>query len=142
MTQSVILSDPRDVREFVAAKKRKREPIRWHAHGVTEAACEPRTLAEFSNLRAGLRTSDFGQASDRLDALESALRTRHQIGLPKPRKVTQNSDCSLTIWWEGAMVRCFPNGLMSLIGGVRGIPARAITSDLLDLLAIRWRIAT
>lgn len=138
---SVILSNPRDVREFVEAKRRKREPIFWHGNGVTEASCEPRSLADFVSLRAGLRGSlDFGRSSERVDALESALMRRHNVGLPKPRKVMQNTDRSLTIWWEGIMVRCFRDGFVSLIGGASGKPARRVTVELLDMLAFARKV--
>jgi hypothetical protein len=133
---SVVLSDPREVREFVQAKKRKREPIRWHAEGVTEAKCEPRTLADFTSLRVGMReTVDFGRASEQLDALESALFFRHSLRIPKPRKVMQNTDRSISIWWRGVMVRCFQDGFVSLIGGPLGLPSKRITNELLDCLA-------
>jgi hypothetical protein len=138
---SVVLSNPRDVREFVEAKRRKREPITWHAQGVTEATCKPRTLQNFAELRSGLRCApDFARASERLDALERALRNRHALSMPKPRKITQNSDCSLTLWWRGAMVRCFADGFVSFIGGAKGVAAKMITPELLDVLAAQTRI--
>jgi hypothetical protein len=142
MSGHVIIANPRDAREFVEAKRRKREPIHWHAQGVTEACCKPRTLADFTALRAGLRGApDFGHASERLDSLEVALFRRHMVKLPNPRKVMQNSDRSLTIWWgNGIMVRAFTDKFFSLLGGAKGIPAPTITTDLLDALAAHQRI--
>ena len=131
----------RDFRDFVAAKGRKREPIRFVGKAVSEALYRPRNRPGFENFRAALRgVGDWGLASERLDALEHALRARHSSPLPLPRKVMQNSDRSISLFWEGAMVRCLPDGFVSLIGGTSGTPAKKITSDLLDLLAFQERI--
>jgi hypothetical protein len=137
-----IVSTYRDFREFLAAKKRKREPLRIVAKPIGCAIYRPSGARGFANFRAALRgVGDWGQASERLDQLEHALRARHQIGLPLPRKVMQNEDRSLSVFWTGAMVRCLPDGFVSLIGGTEGIPAKAITRELLDLLAFQMRIA-
>lgn len=131
----------RDLKEFLAAKKRKGEPVRRIAKGVAAASYIPRHAQGFANFRAALRgVGDFGQASERLDGLEHGLLKRHGIGLPLPRKVIQNADRSLSVFWEGAMVRCLTDGFVSLIGGTAGVPARAITPQLLDLLAFQARI--
>ena len=131
----------REFREFLAAKKRKREPIRWNAKGTGAASYVPRNARGFTAFRASLRgVGDWGTASERLDALEHALRLRHQVPLPLPRKVMQNDDRSISVFWEGAMVRCLPDGFVSLIGGTGGVPAKRITTELLDLLAFASRI--
>lgn len=136
-----LISTLRDLRDFIAAKKRKREPIRWNARGAAAADYIPRHSQGFANFRAALRgNGDFGKASERLDALEHALTARHAVSLPLPRKVMQNEDCSLSLFWEGAMVRCLPDGFVSLIGGVDGVKATKVTRELLDLLAFQVRI--
>lgn len=136
-----IVSTYREFREFLEAKKRKREPLRFIARGATEAVYIPRHAQGFANFRAALRgASDWGQASERADALEAALRRRRGTGLPLPRKVMQNEDRSLSFFWTGAMARCLPDGFVSLIGGTDGIPARKVTTELLDLLAFQARI--
>lgn len=136
-----IIQTVRDFRDFVAAKKRKREPIRWIGKAVGSASYRPSSGHGFANFRAALRgVGDWGQASERIDALDSALRRRHMVGLPLPHKVMQNADRSLTLFWEGAMVRAFPDGLVSLIGGVDGAKAKRVTTELLDLLAFQAKI--
>lgn len=137
----VLIQTIRDFREFVAAKKRKREPLRWVGKAVSAASYRPSSSHEFSNFRANLRgVGDWGQASERLDALDSAIRRRHMVGLPLPQKVIQNSDRSLSLFWEGVMVRCFVDGFVSMIGGADGMKAKQITNSLLDMLAFQARI--
>lgn len=137
----LLVSTIRDFREFLAAKRRKREPIRWNAKGVSEAIFRPSNRRHLERFRESLRgVGDWGQASERLDALEHALRARHGRALPLPRKVLQNSDRSITAFWNGAMVRCLPDGFVSTIGGIDGIRARRVTPDLLDLLSFESRI--
>lgn len=131
----------RDFREFLEAKKRKREPIRWRGKAGAAASYRPRHAHGFANFRAALRgVGDWGQASERADALEHALKARHGVTLPLPRKVLQNEDRSISFFWEGAMVRCLPDGFVSIIGGTDGVPAKTITRELLDLLAFQARI--
>lgn len=136
-----LVSTYREFREFLAAKKRKREPLRWHAKGAAAASYVPRNAHGFANFRADLRgVGDWGQASERLDALEHELRKQHGVGLPLPRRVLQNSDRSLTLFWQDVMVRCFVDGFVSTIGGVDGVKAKKITLELLELLAFQFRI--
>jgi hypothetical protein len=136
-----IIATWRDFREFLAAKKRKREPIRFHAKGVGESEFRPRDARAFERWRATCRgVGDWGRASERIDALEHALQSRHACGLPLPRKVIQNDDCSITLFWEGLLVRCFVDGVFTSIGGARGIKAKAVTREVLDLLAFQKRI--
>lgn len=131
----------RDFREFLAAKKRKREPVRWLAKGGAAAEYVPRAPQGFSNFRAALRgVADWGRASERLDGLERALRRRHAVGLPLPRKVVQNEDRSLTLFWRELSVRCFEDRICAFIGGPKGTPIEGVTSDLLDALAFQSRI--
>jgi hypothetical protein len=137
-----LVSTYREFREFLAAKKRKREPLRFTAKPIGCAIYKPSSARGFANFRTALRgVGDWGQASERLDRLEHALRARHQVGLPLPRKLMQNEDRSISVFWTGAMVRCFPDGFTSLIGGTEGVPARAVTRELLDLLAFQARLA-
>lgn len=133
----MILATIRDFREFMAAKKRKREPIRFTAKACGCASFTPRDARSFEQLRASMRdVADWGQASEKLDALERALIRRHGVRLPLPRRVLQNEDRSLSIWWHpGAMARCFPTGYLTTIGGANGVRAKKITRDFLDLLA-------
>jgi len=131
----------RDFRDFVEAKRRKHEPIRWRAKGAGAAIYRPRNAQSFANFRATLRgVGDWGQASERVDSLESALRRRHATGLPLPHKIIQNDDRSLALFWEGVMIRCMTDGLVSLIGGAEGIKATRVTTELLDALAFQSRI--
>jgi hypothetical protein len=137
----MILATLRDLREFLEAKRRKREPLRFIAKGRACASFSPRDPQGFERIRASMRgVGDWGRASERLDALEHALFRRHQVLLPVPRRVLQNEDCSLSVWWESVMVRCFPDGFTSLIGGTQGKPSARITSALLDMLAFQVRI--
>jgi hypothetical protein len=131
----------RDFREFLEAKKRKREPLRFVAKPVASARYEPTSDAGFARFRQALRgVADFGRASERLDALEHALRARHGCGLPLPRKVIQNSDRSLTLFWNELMVRCFVDKFFGTIGGSDGVIVTKATNDLLDALAFQARI--
>jgi len=131
----------RDLREFLAAKKRKREPLVWNVKGAAAASYKPSHAQGFARFRAALRgVGHWGQASERLDALEHALVARHGVTLPLPNEVMQNEDRSLSVFWESISVRCFPDGFMSLIGGTAGAPAKTITRELLDALAFQARI--
>ncbi len=139
-----LIATVRDFRDFLAAKKRKREPLRWNANGVGVAIYTPRHRQGFANFRAALRgVGHWGLASEGLDRLETALRKRHQIGLPLPRKVMQNEDRSISVWWGGdehLMARCFTDRFFSLIGGAKGAPSQKVTTDFLDALALQSRI--
>ena len=136
-----IVSTIREFREFLDAKKRKREPIRWSAKAGACASYRPRDRQGFERFcRSLIGVTDWGRASERLEALAHALRARHQCALPLPRKVLQNEDRSLTIFWEGATVRCFEDGFVSIIGGADGVKAKQVTNELLDLLAFASRI--
>jgi hypothetical protein len=135
-----LVSTIREFREFLAAKKRKREPLRWKATGAAEASYVPRRAQGFANFRSALRERDFGQASERIEALAAALRRRHGCELPLPRKVMQNSDYSVSMFFEGLLVRAFPDGVQSLIGGAQGRPVRGVANEVLDLLAFQARI--
>ncbi len=128
----------RDVRDFVAAKRRKREPIRLNVRGVTRSPCKPKSLADFVNLRSGLRRSaHFGRASEHLDRLEHEIRARWGHGFPLPEEVVQESDCSIWIAWGGVTVRAFPGFLGSVIGGTAGEIKKGITPALLDAIHAR-----
>jgi hypothetical protein len=136
-----VVQSIRDLREFLAAKRRKREPIRWNARGATEAAYVPRSIAGFANFRAALRgVGDWGQASERVDAIADALRRRHGCELPLPRKVIQNGNRSLTLFWEGVTVCALPDGVRVLIGGTTGRQLNGVTNELLDMLGFQARV--
>lgn len=136
-----LIDNIRDFREFLAAKRRKREPIHWNARGATEAVYRPSDARGFDNFRQALRgVSDWGQASERVDALADALRRRHGCPLPLPRKVVQNSDRSLTFFWEGLTLRAFPDRIASLIGGTSGRQVAGVAIEILDMLAFQARI--
>jgi hypothetical protein len=131
----------RDLREFLAAKKRKREPLALKMRAAAAASYIPRSAQGFERFRQALRgVGDWGGASERVDALERDLRARHACGLPLPTEVIQNEDRSLSVFWQGIMVRCFPDGFVSLLGGTAGVPARKVTRELLDALAFQARI--
>jgi hypothetical protein len=130
-----------DFREFVAAKKRKREPLRWNPKGVVRASSCPKTVQDFERLRGLLRLNrDFGRASERLDALEHALAKQSSIGLPLPSEVIQNEDRSLTLCFGGITVRLYPDGVGTLLGGTAGHFERGITRTTLEALALKSRI--
>jgi hypothetical protein len=136
-----LIRSMQDAWEYIRAKRRKRERIIITPKGAGAATYKPRHPQGFANFRAALRgVGDWGRASERLDALEDALRRRHACGLPLPKEVTQNEDRSLSVFWEGASVRCFPDGFVSLIGGTKGKPCRTVTTDLLDLLGFLARL--
>ncbi len=131
----------REFREFLAAKERKREGIRWKAHAPSEATYVPKGAQGFARFRAVLRdVSDWAAASEHVDSLAAALRRRHQCDLPLPRKVVQNTDCSLTVFWEALTVRAFPDGLVSIVGGTTGAPIKGATNEILDMLAFQARL--
>ena len=134
----MLLQTIRDLREFLAAKKRKREPLRFAAKGVAESTYVPQHIQGFANFRAALRLSDFGQASVELDRLVDALRRRHGVELPLPRKLIQNADRSITVFWEGLTIRAFTDGVVTLTGGKN--PTRGVTTELLDMLAFQARV--
>jgi hypothetical protein len=131
----------REFREFLEAKKRRGEKLRIIVRPVAKARYIPSSPRGFQNFRAACRgVGDWCLASERLDALEDALKRRHMVGLPLPRKVIQNEDRSLTLFWHEASARCFVDGFMSTIGGSAGVPATKITNEFLDLLAFQARI--
>lgn len=128
----------RELREFIAAKRRKREPLRFAAKGVAESTYIPRHAQGFANFRAALRMSDFGQASEQLDRLGAALFRRHAVELPLPRKLIQNADYSITVFWEGLTIRAFPDGVVTLTDGKN--PTRGVSTELLDMLGFQARV--
>jgi hypothetical protein len=131
----------REFREFLAAKKRKGEPVIRKAHGAGSASYRPSSPRGFANFRAALRgVGDWGQASERVDALEHSLRARHAVALPLPRKVIQNEDRSLTLFWQGVTARFLVDGVSVLAGGVAGVPSIGVTTELLDMLGFLARI--
>lgn len=137
----ILLQSLRDLRDFLEAKRRRREPLFIRARGAAMAIYRPRSTQGFERFRASLRSvGHWGQASERLDALEHALGVRHGVRLPLPREVVQNEDRSISVFWEGISVRCFTDGFVSLIGGTAGVPSRTITRELLDALAFQARL--
>lgn len=131
----------REFREFLDAKRRKREPIIFRARGAAAARFVPSSARAFDVFRERLRgVGSWGKASERLDALEHALRRRHAVGLPLPRRVLQNPDGSLTLYWEGLLVRCFREGVGFFLGGKDGVKATRVTNELLDALAFQARL--
>jgi hypothetical protein len=135
-----VIESIRDFREFLAAKKRKREPIRWDARASSEAVYIPGSAQGFANFRAALREGDFAEASERIDGLADALHRRGGCALPLPRKVVQNSDRSLTVFWDGVTVRAFTDGLSALVGGLNGLRSQGATPEILDMLAFQARV--
>lgn len=137
----VLVQTIRDLREFLAAKRRRREQIVFKAVPVAAASYKPKSATGLERFRHALRgVGDWGRASERIDALEIALRKRHGCGFPLPNEVIQNSDRSISIFWDGIMVRCFTDGFVSLLGGTAGVPSKKLTTELLDALAFRVRI--
>lgn len=136
-----VIETIRDFREFLAAKKRKREPLRCVARGASAATYVPQSEQGFANFRAALRgVGDWGQASERVDGLADALHRRHGCALPLPRKVFQNPDRSLTFLWEGITVRVYPDRFTAMLGGMKGKPVTAITAEILDMLGFQAKL--
>lgn len=141
----VVIANPRDAREFIEAKRRKREPIRFIVDGAAEASFVPKSAADFSDFRSRLiGAPDWGRASERIEALEFELKMRTSHSLPCPSRVIQNEDSSVSIFWEArkakVMVRCFVDKFFSMIGGMDGPKSVAVTTELLDALAVIHRI--
>jgi hypothetical protein len=129
------IDDPRDIREFIDAKRIKREPIFVRASARGAGTWHPSNIQSFRVHLAGLRgAGDWGRAVERVDALDSALFRRHASHLPLPNSVIQNADSSLTLAWDGALVRAFPDALVVLIGGLPH--AKQVTTVLLDALGM------
>lgn len=127
----------REFREFLEAKRIKREPLRFKGKAMAEASFVPASHWHFSEFRERLRgVGDWGRASERFDALEHALVNRGS-SLPLPRKVFQNDDMSITMMWEQVTVRCFVDGMHAMIGGAAGISLNHVTPELLDALAFQ-----
>lgn len=131
----------RDMREYVAAKRRKREPLRFVAKGAGCADYAPRDRLGFSRIRGSLRgVGDWGRASERIDSLEHALRKRTGATLPLPRRLVQNEDRSLSLFYDELSVRAFPDGVAFLVGGSGGHLSQGVKPELLEALAFRARL--
>lgn len=118
-----------------------RRKLRFRLDGAS-ASAELRSLAGFQQLRALLRANNsFANALDRLDAIEHALERKHKVKLPCPRRLLQNGDCSLTLFWGGITLRCFAEGCAALIGGQHGAQVVGIKPELLAALAIQAKRA-
>jgi hypothetical protein len=106
------LDNPREFREFVQAKKIRREPLIITAQARAEADFKPvddRSFWEFVGRLRGV--SSWGQAVEQLDAVNHALRKRHGVSIPFPRLLMQNDAGSLTFFWGTDLVLgCFPQG--------------------------------
>lgn len=136
-----MLSDPRELRNFLEAKRLKREPVRFEGHGKAAARFVSRKPGDFEGLMLRLKHArDWGHASEGVERLRTDLRRRHGVELPEPRSVTQNPDRSLSIFWEGVSCRFFVDGFVSLVGGMQGAIARTITTDLLDALGFLAKV--
>lgn len=137
-----IVSTIRDMREFLAAKRRKREPVRWSARGASDAVYSPTSEQGFAKFRAALRgVDDWGCASERIDGIADALRRRHGCPLPLPRRVIQNSDRSVTLFWEGVTLNASRDRVTVLVGGMGGRQIEGVTNELLDMLGFLRSLA-
>lgn len=138
----LVSHDPREVREFLAAKKSKREPLRFEGHGQAAADFVPRSAANFANFRQRLiGATDWGHASERIEQLEHELIRRHGHGLPVPRKVIQNSNRSISLMFRDGLAVCHADGVVTVIG--KGNEARrtvGITPEFLGLLHMQTRL--
>jgi hypothetical protein len=127
--------DRRELREFVRSKRVKREPIRVVADGAGRAEYRPRNAQHFARLREQIRLSaHFGKASERIDALERELKTRDIHALPLPRKMIQDEDCSVHLFWNACSVRAFPHGFVYVLQGTH--PGQGYARELLEALTI------
>lgn len=123
-----------DAHEFVRAKASRREPIRFVARGAAEAVYTLRDESSWVMLIRRLRRSnDFADAVAKLDEIRAELLKKHGVVLPAPRKLQQNSDRSLSVWWDNVMVRAFDRGVVSIIAKR---PSCGVTSELLAALAM------
>lgn len=128
----------RDVREFLASKRIKREPLKWRAKGAARAEILPRDARHFARLRQSIRhSSDFGRASERIDRLEREL-SKRDTPLPLPRKMIQEEDRSVSLFWNGLMVRAFPDGFVFIIEGKH--PGKGYARELIEALILRSRM--
>jgi len=131
----------RDLREFVAAKRKRGEKLRIRGKGAARAMVRIQGASHFASLRSALRASPwFGGAQERLDALDRQLRSRHGVPLPVPEEVLQDEDCSVSCFWGGVSVRSHADGFVSLIGGTAGHAERSVTPQLLGALALKSRM--
>jgi hypothetical protein len=131
----------REVRDFLFAKKVKREPLRFRPRGVMRATFKPRDRSSFAGIRAALRDNrDRARASERLDALERELLKRRDVALPLPEEVIQHEDRSISWCFGGVTVRAFPDGIAYLLGGTAGHLERGVKPPLLEALALKARM--
>ncbi len=136
---SILTSSLRDLRDFLQAKRNKREPIFLTGRGVARASYRPSTRQQFEGFRELLRQNrDFAQASERIDSLERDLRKRG-AALPLPNELVQNADRSITLHYAGLCVRAMPDFVATLVGGTSGHLERGVTPALLGALTIVWR---
>lgn len=82
----------------------------------------------------------FHPAVVEIEKLQAEIRTKRGVGLPVPEEVWQKPDPALIICWGGASVIAFRGGIASLVGGAGGKPAKGITDDLLNALALKVRM--
>jgi len=95
------LDNPRELRNFLEAKRRKREPVRLQAHGSVAASCEITSRPQWKDLfRQLCQNNSFAQAAESVDYLDTAVRGFGADELPTPSEVVQNADKSLTIGWK------------------------------------------
>lgn len=136
---NVLSASIRDLRDFLQAKRSKREPIFLTGRGVARASYHPSTRRQFEVFRERLRRSqDFAHASECIDSLERELRARC-APLPVPNEMVQNEDRSITLHYSGLCVRAMPDFVATLVGGTDGHLERGVTPALLGALTIVWR---
>lgn len=129
------LANPREVREFVAAKRRRGERIRATLKGVAEAVCLPPSGAAARAYLDRLRAAPhWGEHLRQLDELERAFGRVHARPLPAPRKIRLNADVSLTLHFRSPdahrtiMLRIYERGAVAIIGGSLGATSRDLLS--------------
>jgi hypothetical protein len=133
---NIIGATIRDLRDFLTAKRIKREPTKLNLQGAGCASCKPRDHSQFRDLLRALRSNtDFGAAVERIASLMRAMKARG-AHLPLPNEVTQNDDRSVTLHYSGVCVRVFGDGVASLLGGTAGHLERGATPALLNALHI------
>ncbi len=130
----------RDVRDFLQAKKIKREPVRAVVDRASSTTCSFSSERDYRDLRGELkRNRDFGRASEQLDKLELAYVRRYGAAFPTPRSLVQNPDRSLAAMFGKLTIRAYPDSIAWLLGGTAGHYETGIKPMLLE--AIRMKAA-
>lgn len=133
------LANPREVREFVASKRLRREMIRAVVKGVAAAEFVPRSPAAATDYLARLaELPHWGEHLRQIGELARAFKRLHERGLPTPKTILLNPDVSLTLMFrrhflpqdprreQRLTIRVYEKGAVVIIGGSTGSSSRAL----------------